>query len=140
MLKHDINSIVYLICKKQKGSGDIVQELLALVIVFGFSAMVAIAMLVAAFVVSPKADSNVKCMNYESGMEPFSDSRVQYRVSFFMYAILFLIFDVETILLFPFAVIFNKLGLLALGEVSIFLLLLLLALVYAARKNMLRFR
>ncbi len=140
MLKHDINSIVYLICKKQKGSGDIVQELLALVIVFGFSAVVAIAMLVAAFIVSPKADSNVKSMNYESGMEPFTDSRVQYRVSFFMYAILFLIFDVETILLFPFAVIFNKLGLLALGEVAVFVLLLLLALVYAARKNMLRFR
>lgn len=140
MLKHDINSIVYLICKKQKGSGDIVQELLALVIVFGFSAVVAIAMLVAAFIVSPKADSNVKSMNYESGIEPFCDSRIQYRVSFFMYAILFLIFDVETILLFPFAVIFNKLGLLALGEVAVFVLLLLLGLVYAARKNMLRFR
>lgn len=116
------------------------QELLTLVILLGCSAAFAVAALVLGFLISPKADSNIKNSTYECGMPTFSDSRIQYNIQFFMYAILFLIFDIETLMLFPFAVVFGKLGLLAFVEATIFVLILLLGLVYAAKKNMLRFR
>lgn len=116
------------------------QELLALVLLLGLSTAFAVAALVLNFILSPKADSNIKNSTYECGMNTFSDAKIQYNMQFFMYAILFLIFDIETIMLFPFAIIFNKLGILAFIEVTIFVLLLLLGLIYAAKKNMLRFR
>ena len=116
------------------------QELLALVVLLGLSAAFAIAALVIGFILSPKAESKIKDSTYECGIRVSSDARIQYNAQFFMYAILFLIFDIETIMLFPFALIYNKLGMLALTEVSIFLCLLILGLVYAAKKNMLRFR
>lgn len=116
------------------------QELLALVMVFLLSFLFACAALIAAFIVSPKAESKLKNSAYECGVKNFSDARIQFNVQFFMYAVLFLVFDIETIMLFPFALIFNKLGMLAFVEVTIFILILLLGLIYAARKNMLRFR
>lgn len=98
------------------------------------------AALVFAFLISPKADSYTKSSTYECGMNLYSDAKIQYNVQFFMYAVLFLVFDIETILLFPFALVFDKIGFLAFIEAGIFVLLLLLGLVYAAKKNMLRFR
>ena len=116
------------------------QELLALVLLLGLSTAFAVAALVLNFLISPKAESNIKNSTYECGMPLFSDAKIQYNVQFFMYAILFLIFDIETVMLFPFALIYGKLGLLAFVEAAIFVSLLLLGLVYAAKKNMLRFR
>lgn len=116
------------------------QELLALVLLLGLSAAFAVFALVLSFLISPKAPSYNKELTYECGMEPFSDAKVQYNIQFFMYAILFLIFDIETIMLFPFALIFNELRLLAFIEVTIFVGLILLGLIYAIKKNMLRFR
>lgn len=116
------------------------QELLALILLLGLSTAFAVAALVLSLILSPKADSNIKNSTYECGMNTFSDAKIQYNMQFFMYAILFLIFDIETVMLFPFALIFNKLGILAFVEVAIFVLLLLLGLIYAAKKNMLRFR
>lgn len=116
------------------------QELLALILLLGMSAAFAIAALVLSLIISPKAPSYNKETTYECGMNTFSDAKIQYNIQFFMYAVLFLIFDIETIMLFPFALIFNELKLLAFVEVTIFVSLLLLGLIYAAKKNMLRFR
>ncbi len=116
------------------------QELLALILLLGLSTAFAVAALVLSFIISPKAESNIKNSTYECGMNLYSDAKIQYNMQFFMYAILFLIFDIETVMLFPFALVFNKLGLLAFIEVTIFVALLVLGLVFAAKKNMLRFR
>ncbi len=116
------------------------QELLALILLLGLSTAFAMAALILSLLISPRAESNIKNSTYECGMNTFSDAKIQYNMQFFMYAILFLIFDIETIMLFPFALVFNQLGLLAFVEVTIFVLLLLLGLVFAAKKNMLRFR
>ena len=116
------------------------QELLALILLLVFSGAFAVIALVLSFVISPKAPSYTKETTYECGIKPFSDAKIQYNIHFFMYAILFLIFDIETVMLYPFALIYNELKLLALIEVAVFILLLLLGLIYAARKNMLRFR
>lgn len=81
-----------------------------------------------------------KNKTYESGIEPFGDSRVQFNVRYYLFALLFVIFDVETVFLYPWAVAFDKLGLFALIEVSIFVLMLIIGLIYAWKKKVLSWR
>ena len=70
-------------------------------------------------------------------MKLFSDAKLQFDLKYFNFAILFLLFDVETILLFPFAVSLNKLDAFVLIEIFIFVSILLFALFYAIKKNLL---
>jgi len=74
---------------------------------------------------------------YESGVEPTGSSWVRYNVRYYLFALLFVIFDVETVFLYPWAVAYNQLGLFALVEVLIFITLLLIGLVYAWKKKVL---
>ena len=80
----------------------------------------------------------MKETTYECGIQPFSDARIKFDIRYFNYAILFLIFDIETVLLYPFAISLNSLGIFAVVESFIFILILLLGLYYAINKNMLR--
>lgn len=100
----------------------------------------ALAAIIASFICSPHAESNEKNTTYECGMKLFSDARIQFDIKFFNYAIMFLIFDVETIFLFPFAVNFQYLQAFAIVEVFIFIALLLAALFYAVKKDVLRWQ
>ena len=116
------------------------KELIFLLVFIALSAAFALAALVASFICSPKAESEQKNSTYECGMKLFSDARIQYDVKFFNFAIMFLVFDVEAIFLFPFAVSFAQLQLFAIVEVFIFITLLLFALLYAFNKNVLRWQ
>ena len=73
----------------------------------------------------------VKMEAYECGMEPQGEPRGRYSVRFYVIAVLFVIFDVETIFLFPWAVQYRLLGLFGLVEMTIFLGILVLGYVYA---------
>ena len=95
-------------------------------------------MLVAGFVCQYKKDSNVKKSTYECGVLPFGDARIKFDVRYFNYAILFLIFDIETVFLYPFAVTINLLGLFAVLEAFLFVMILLFGLFFAIKKKMLR--
>ncbi len=86
----------------------------------------------------PHAPSEAKYTTYESGIEPFHDSRVQFNVRYYIFALMFVIFDVETVFLYPWAVAYEKLGIVALIEMLIFVLMLLLGLVYAWKKKVLK--
>jgi NAD(P)H-quinone oxidoreductase subunit 3 len=72
---------------------------------------------------------------YESGMEPIGGAWIQFNIRYYMFALVFVIFDVETVFLYPWAVAFNTLGLLAFIEALIFITILVVALVYAWRKG-----
>lgn len=95
-------------------------------------------MVAAGFICQYKNKSAVKNSTYECGIEPISDARIQFDVKYFHYAIVFLIFDIETIFLYPFAVFVNELGLFAIIEAFVFVALLLFGLVYAIQKRVLR--
>ena len=95
-------------------------------------------MIVAGFLCQYKKDSNIKNSTYECGIQPFSDARLKFDIRYFNYAILFLIFDIETVLLYPFAISLNSLGIFAVIEAFVFVLILLLGLYYAINKKMLR--
>lgn len=114
------------------------RELVFLLVFVVLSTMFACAALIASFICAPRAANDEKNSSYECGMKLFSDARVQYDIKFFNYAILFLIFDVETIFLFPFAVNFVQMQVFAIVEAFIFVALLLFALLYAIKKNVLR--
>ena len=114
------------------------KELISLSVFIILSTIFAIAMVVAGFVCEYKKKSSVKNSTYECGIKPFNNAKVRFDVKYFNYAILFLIFDIETIFLFPFAVFVNALGLFAIIEAFVFVVLLLFGLIIAVKKNMLR--
>ena len=116
------------------------KELIFLLVFIVLSVMFALAALIASFICSPKAHSKEKSATYECGMKLFSDARVQFDVKFFNFAIMFLIFDIETVFLFPFALNFGQLQIFALVEVAIFVALILAALAYAINKEILRWQ
>ncbi len=85
--------------------------------------------------IRPKKPNPVKLATYECGMETVGPTWVQFHVGFYLYALVFVIFDVETVFLYPWAVAYGKLGLFALIEMFIFVFLLAIGLVYAWRKR-----
>ena len=87
-----------------------------------------------------KNPTDLKNTVYESGMKPFGDARVQFDVKFYLYALLFIVFDIETVFLFPWAVSFDALGLFGLIEMLLFIGILLLGLIYAWRKGALQWQ
>ncbi|MEB3829313.1 photosynthetic/respiratory NAD(P)H-quinone oxidoreductase subunit C [Phormidium sp. CCY1219] len=83
----------------------------------------------------PKATYPERRTTYESGIEPIGGAWIQFNIRYYMFALVFLIFDVETVFLYPWAVAFHRLGLLAFIEALIFVAILVIALVYAWRKG-----
>ena len=91
--------------------------------------------LVLAYFIRPKRPTEIKQSTYECGLEAIGDIWVQFKVQYYIYALAFVVFDVEVIFLYPWAVAFNQLGLFALVEMFIFLFILIAGLVYAWRKG-----
>ena len=114
------------------------KELVCLVIFVALSTLFAILMIVAGFLCQYKKESPVKNTTYECGLVPFDDARIKFDIKYFNYAILFLIFDIETIFLYPFAVNMNSLGLFAIVEAFLFMAILLLGLFFTIKRKMLR--
>ena len=90
--------------------------------------------------ISHKSDNPQKREPYESGMPTIGPTWVQFKVGYYLYAILFLIFDVEIAFLVPWAVVFKDLGTVAFIEIIIFLFILGLGLAYAWRKGALKWQ
>lgn len=79
-----------------------------------------------------------KNINYECAEEPVGNSWIQFNNHFYIFALIFVVFDVEAIFLFPWAVAFGQLGLYALIEMVLFICILFFGLFYAWRKGVLR--
>ena len=94
-----------------------------------------VATLLAAKLIRPSAPSAIKLEAYECGIKAASDSRGRYTVRFYIIAILFVIFDVETIFLFPWAVRFKQLGWFGVSEIAVFLAILIVGYVWAYKKG-----
>ncbi len=79
-----------------------------------------------------------KLIAYESGNEPTEAPRMRFSIKFYLIAILFVVFDVEAIYLYPWAIVYDRLGLFALVEMMIFIFLLLIGYMYAWKKEVLQ--
>lgn len=106
------------------------------IFIFGVFAMAfPIVLIVAAKLVRPSAPISTKLEAYECGIRAASDARGRYTVRFYIIAILFVIFDVETIFLFPWAVRYRQLGWFGVAEVAVFLAILVVGYVWAYKKG-----
>src|SRR5262245_41679844 len=105
--------------------------LVFLAVVVGFLAV----NLVLWWIIRPSRFSEEKITTYECGENPVGSAWVQFNIRFYVFALIFLVFDVEAVFLFPWSVVFPKLGLLAFLEGLVFLLILAVALAYVWRKG-----
>jgi len=110
-------------------------EYIPIVIFLVLATLFPVVTLLAAKLVRPSSPYAAKLRPYECGIEPESDSRGRYTVRFYIIAILFVIFDVETIFLFPWAVQFKTLGVFGLIEMLIFLGILVVAYIWVYAKG-----
>lgn len=104
---------------------------LFLIIAIGF----ALFTLVVSGLLQTKRYNQVKLEPYECGIEPATDARDRYSIRYYLIAMLFVIFDVETVFLFPWAVILDELALFGLIEMIVFLFILVVGYAYAWRKG-----
>ncbi len=95
------------------------------------------AALLVPWLIAPKKPNRIKQSTYECGIETVGESRVQFKAQYYVFALVFLVFDVETVFLFPWAVALKKLPMFAVFEGILFILILVAGLVYVWRKDML---
>ncbi len=86
----------------------------------------------------PSNPSRQKLVNYESGVDPMGPGAAQSNIRYYVFALLFVMFDVEAVFIFPWAVRMESFGVFGLVEMVIFIVILALGLVYAWRKGVLR--
>lgn len=98
------------------------------------------AALLIAKLVSPKSYSVKKSETYECGIPTRGESMIQFKAGYYIFAILFLLFDVETVFLYPWAVIMRNLGPNGLLCIGIFMFVLIMGLAYAWRKGALKWK
>jgi NADH-quinone oxidoreductase subunit A len=83
----------------------------------------------------PRRPYREKLVAYESGVQPFSDARIPFPMRYYVIAMLFVLFDIEAVFIFPWAVVFKDIGLYALIEMALFIVILFIGYVYAWRKG-----
>ena len=87
------------------------------------------------YVLRPARPYREKLMAYESGMDPFGDARLPFPIRYYVICMIFVIFDIEMVFLFPWAVVFHEIGLYGLVEMILFIAILLVGFIYAWRKG-----
>lgn len=102
--------------------------------------LLVVAATVIAKLISPKSYSVKKAESFECGIPTRGESMIQFKAGYYIFAILFLIFDVEVVFLYPWSVIARDLGVASLLCIGIFMLILVLGLAYAWKKGALRWK
>ena len=110
---------------------DYLSIILFLIIALGLS----ISFIAINFIFSPKKPDPEKLSAYECGFEPFSDSRMEFDVRFYLVAILFIIFDLEIAFLFPWAISLGNIGIFGFCSMMIFLFILTVGFIYEWKKG-----
>ena len=109
------------------------------VVWFGLAAILLAGLLLGvAAAVRPSRPNKEKLIAYESGVDPVGMGWSQSQIRYYVFALLFVIFDVEAVFIFPWAIQLESLGVFALVEMVIFIVILLAGLIYAIRKGVLR--
>jgi len=107
---------------------------LAIALVFPFIAMIFGKLL------APSRKETYKHDTYECGADLFGMANVQFKAQFYLFALIFVVFDVEAVFIIPWAVAYQKVGIVALVEMVVFIAFLLVALAYAWRKRALEWK
>jgi NADH-quinone oxidoreductase subunit A len=100
-------------------------------------ALIPAAAIIVSAILAPRKSNPIKESTYECGIETVGENWVQFKAQYYIFALVFLVFDVETVFLFPWALSLNQMGLFAVVEGIVFICILLAGLVYTWRKGML---
>ena len=111
------------------------EQYLPILVFIGIGMCFGVGFVVAGFVVGPQKPNKEKLSTYECGFEPFDNARMPFDVRYYLVAILFIIFDLETAFLFPWAVILHKIGWFGFGAMGMFLSLLVIGFIYEWKKG-----
>jgi len=107
------------------------QILILMVIVFGFAGVT----LLLSAILGQKKKSETKLMPYECGIDPVGTARQRFSIKFYITTMIFILFDIEALYLYPWAVIYRRLGVFGLVEMGVFILLLLVGFIYVWKKG-----
>ncbi|MCH7566248.1 MAG: NADH-quinone oxidoreductase subunit A [Nitrospirae bacterium] len=114
---------------------EYLSQYFTVVLFIGIALAFGIVTLLASYLLQPRFPEAEKLSPYECGSEPFSDARMPFPVRYYIIAMMFVIFDIEVIFLYPWAVAFSDIGLIGLLEMLVFIGLFVVAYVYAWRKG-----
>ncbi len=110
-------------------------EYIFLLLFAGLAVFMVGAGLLTSYLVAPHRPNPIKNSPYECGEQPIGQAWIQFNVGYYLFGLLFLIFDVEAAFMYPWAVVLRQIGVAGLIEMGIFLLVLIVGLVYAWRKG-----
>ena|SRR5215467_9212572 len=110
---------------------EYVPVLLFLILAIGF----AVGTIAASSLIVPRRSNRVKMSPYECGVDPVGSARERFSVKFYLVAVLFILFDIEAVFLYPWAVAFRQLGLYGLIETGLFIVVLLVGYLYVLKKR-----
>ncbi|MDO8283083.1 MAG: NADH-quinone oxidoreductase subunit A [Thermodesulfovibrionia bacterium] len=108
---------------------------LPVIVILVFSVLVGMGAMVAGLLVRPRRPYAQKLEPYESGNLPIGEPRLRFSVKFYIVAMLFVVFDVEAVFLYPWAVSYDNLGIFGFVEMMIFIFILLVGYAYAWKKG-----
>ncbi|MBE04980.1 MAG: NADH-quinone oxidoreductase subunit A [Gammaproteobacteria bacterium] len=113
----------------------LLMEYLPILIFLGLAALIAIAAVIAPFLLAPRKPDKDKIAAFECGFDAFDDARGRFDVRFYLVAILFIIFDLEVAFLFPWAISFSNIGLYGFWSMVVFLGILTIGFIYEWKKG-----
>ena len=113
-------------------------DYLPIVLMFLVAAGFVVTTMVASHLLGPKRSTKIKLDSFECGIETHGNARLPFSIKYFLVAILFVLFDIEVIFMYPWAVNFRELGMLGVVEVFSFIALLLVGFYYMISKNALK--
>ncbi len=120
------------------GAAYLANEYIPIVIFIVVALVMGVMPLMLTYLLAEQRPDAEKLSAYECGFEAFEDARMQFDVRFYLLAILFVVFDLESAFLFPWAIVLNKIGLFGFVEMMLFLVILLVGYIYAWKKGALQ--
>ena len=115
--------------------GAVLAQYWPILLFMAVAAGLGMVLLAIGLLVAPRRPAAQKLAPYECGFEAFEDARMKFDVRYYLIAILFIIFDLEIAFLFPWAVVFDRIGLVALIEMALFIALLVVGFIYIWKKG-----
>jgi NADH-quinone oxidoreductase subunit A len=114
------------------------ETLFPIIFLVAFATFIGLAMMGASIIFGRRTKSGAKGDPYESGIPPKGDTKQRFPVKFYLIAVLFILFDIEVVFLYPWAVIYKKLGMFGFVEILVFIVILLVGYFYILGKGALK--
>ena len=110
-------------------------DYLPILVIFLVALFIAVFVIIASGLLGPKRPTKRKLMPYESGMEPIGSAQRRFPIKFNLVAMIFILFDIEVIFFFPYALVYKRLGVFGLIEIGLFMIILLIGFIYIWKKG-----